>query len=104
MSEPMASYLRFVIASESDRDAFEEDLKEMLERAATMPGYRWAEMGRDIWDDRKHFVLSEWDSFDHMKAWENHVEHGKVMDRWPDEKWGEPFTHRRYVPWKKPGA
>jgi heme-degrading monooxygenase HmoA len=104
VADTLLSYLKFVLASETDRDAFEEDLKQMLERAVTQPGYKWAEMGRDIWDDRKHIVLSEWETFEDMKAWENNTEHGKVMDRWPDEKYAEPFRHRRFVPWKKPEA
>jgi heme-degrading monooxygenase HmoA len=61
-------------------------------------------MGCDIRDDRKYIVLSEWETFEQMKAWEHHVEHEKVMDRWPDEKWAEPFAHKRYVAWKKPEA
>lgn len=97
----ITSYLRFFLASEADRENFEEDLKEMLERAMNAPGFQRAEAGRDVWEDRKYIVVSQWDSFEEMKAWEHSAHHEAVMDRWPDERWAEPFEHKRFVDWKK---
>jgi heme-degrading monooxygenase HmoA len=97
----VTSYLRFFLASEADRDPFEDDLKEMLERAMRAPGYVTAEAGRDPWEDRKYLVVSEWETIEHLKAWEHSEHHERVMSRWPDERWAEPFRHVRLAPWRK---
>ena len=95
------SYLRFVLAPDADRAAFEEDLKEMMERAVGQPGYKWAELGRDPWNDRKYVVVSEWDEVGQVRAFEHHPEHEAIIRRW-ESRYEEEFVHRRFVPWVRP--
>ncbi len=98
---PILSYLLFVLASGADREAFERDLQGMLELAKSQPGYRWTEMGRDPFDPRRYVIVSEWDTVDQVRAWEHHLDHEVVIERWED-RYAEPFVHRRFVPWIRP--
>ncbi|MEX0832909.1 MAG: antibiotic biosynthesis monooxygenase family protein [Actinomycetota bacterium] len=99
----LMSYLRFVLAEGADRESFEEDLRTMLERATSQPGFQWAEIGRDPWDDRRFVVVSEWDDVENVRAWEHHPEHEAVIDRW-DKQYQDEAVHRRFVPWIRPEA
>ena len=89
------SYLRCFLASEADRDDFEEELKELMEVALVTAGCRWIEMGRDIWDDRKHMLVAEWDDDASLDAFEAGESFQKFRDHWPDERWAEPLEVRR---------
>lgn len=100
---PVLSYLRFALASEEDRAAFEADLEAMHRLAATQPGFRWAEVARSLADPRVYVVVSLWDEVEQVRAWEHLPEHEEVMGRWED-RYGEPFVHQRYVPWVRPSA
>jgi len=95
------SYLRFVLREDTDRADFERDLAAMKELEARQPGFRWAEVGRDPWDERTYVAVSEWDDVDQVRAFEHHAEHEAVMDRW-DARYAETFVHRRFVPWVRP--
>jgi heme-degrading monooxygenase HmoA len=100
---PILSYLRFVLASEADREAFEGDLRAMLTLARTQPGFRWAEAARSISDPRTFVVVSLWEEVEQVRAWEHHPDHEAIMARW-EGRYGEPFLHQRYVPWVRPPA
>jgi heme-degrading monooxygenase HmoA len=95
------SYLRFVLDEHADRAEFECDLASVKELGERQPGFRWAEVGRDPWDDRTYVVVSEWDEVDQVRAFEHHPEHEAVMKRW-DPNYAEEFVHRRFVPWIRP--
>ncbi|HXF57136.1 MAG TPA: antibiotic biosynthesis monooxygenase [Actinomycetota bacterium] len=100
---PILSYLRFALASEADREAFEADLEAMRRLAATQPGFRWAEVARSLADPRVYVVVSLWDEVEQVRAWEHHPEHEEVIRRWED-RYEKPFVHQRYVPWLRPSA
>lgn len=89
------TYLRCFLASEADRDDLQDELKELMELAMVQPGCTWMELGRDVWDDRKHMLLAEWaddaaaDAFESQEAFQGFMRH------WPDERWAEPLELRR---------
>jgi len=95
------SLLRFVLSDASDREAFEADLESMRRLEAEQPGFRRAEIGRDPRDERRYVLVSEWDDVEHVRAFEHHPEHEAIMRRWED-RYAEPFEHRRFVPWVRP--
>ncbi|MGH2681767.1 MAG: antibiotic biosynthesis monooxygenase family protein [Actinomycetota bacterium] len=98
---PILSYLRFVLADEADRATFEQDLFDMLRLAMSQPGYRWAEVTRSVTGEAVYVVVSEWDEVEQVRAWEHHPRHEEVIERW-EERYREPFVHRRFVPWTRP--
>lgn len=95
------SYLRFALADGADREAFEKDLDDMLRLSREQPGFRGAEVARSTADDRVWIVVSEWDDVEQVRAWEHHPDHEVVIKRW-EERYREPFEHRRFVPWERP--
>ena len=97
------SYLRFALTDLADREPFERDLHEMMRLSREQPGFRWAEMARGLEDDLVYVVVSEWDEVDQVRAWEHHPEHEVVIERWED-RYRDPFVHRRFVPWVRPPA
>jgi len=97
------AYLRFSLAPEADLEAFHRDLRAVRELAARQPGHRWSEVGRDPEDGRVFVVVSEWDDVEQVRAFEHHPEHEAVMRRW-ESRYAEPFVHRRFVPWTRPGT
>ena len=95
------SYLKFSLAPDADRQAFERDMHAMFELAASQPGYRWAEMGPSMTDPQVYLVVSEWDDVEQVRAWEHIEEHEGVMEKW-EPAYAEPLVHRRFEPWQRP--
>jgi heme-degrading monooxygenase HmoA len=95
------SYLRFALADEADRAAFEHDLDEMLRLAISQLGFQWSEVTRSLTDGVVYVVVSEWDEVEQVRAWEHHPDHEEVIERWA-QRYREPFVHRRFVPWIRP--
>jgi heme-degrading monooxygenase HmoA len=95
------SYLKFSLAPDTDREAFERDMHAMFELAASQPGYQWAEMGPSMTDPHVYLVVSEWDDVEQVRAWEHHEEHTGVIERW-EPHYREALLHRRFVPWIRP--
>lgn len=89
------SYLRCFLASEADRDDLEEGLKEVMDHASSAEGFVWIEMGRDISDDRKHMVVSEWSDAAALERFEQGEAFRRFLGQWPDERWAEPLELRR---------
>jgi heme-degrading monooxygenase HmoA len=98
---PILSYLRFALSVEADRTAFEKDLEDVAGLAVSQPGFRWAEVTRSVDDETVYVVVSEWDDVEQVRAWEHIEEHEGVMARW-EQRYREPFVHRRFVPWVRP--
>jgi heme-degrading monooxygenase HmoA len=98
---PILSYLRFALADEADRAAFEQDLDEMLRLATSQPGFQWSEVTRSLTDGVVYVVVSEWDEVEQVRAWEHHPDHEEVIERWA-QRYRESFVHRRFVPWIRP--
>ena len=95
------SLLQFFV-KENDREAFERDMEELYELAKKQPGYMWAHYGRSHVDGR-WFVISEWESYEQMKAWEHETRHEELMD--VNEKRyesGRDMENRKLIPWYRP--
>ena len=97
----LLSYLRFSLAPEADLPEFEEDMHAMLGLAQKQAGFQWAEMGPSMTDDHVYIVVSEWNDVEDARAWEHVEEHTGLMQKW-EPLYGEPFLHRRFVPWQRP--
>jgi heme-degrading monooxygenase HmoA len=97
------SLLQFFVR-ESEKDAFQADMEEMYELAQKQPGYLWGHYGRSMVDGR-WFVVSEWTSYEEMKAWEHEARHEEVGDiNGARYEFGRDMQNRKFVPWYKPGA
>lgn len=95
------SILQFFVR-DSEREAFEQDMDEMYELAQKQPGYLWSHWGRSQIDGR-YFVISEWETYDQMKAWEHEARHEQVGDE--NEKRyesGRGMENRKFIPWYRP--
>lgn len=97
------SVLQFFV-KEPEQPAFERDMEEMYERARKQPGYIWGHFGRSMVDGR-WFVISEWESYQHMKDWEHEARHEEVGElNKPRYHPGRDMQNRKFIPWYKPGA
>lgn len=97
------SVLQFFV-KETETGAYEKDVEEMYELAQKQPGYIWAHYGRSMVDGR-YFVISEWDSYEQMHAWEDEPRHQEVMEaNDPRYEPGRDMQNRKFIPWYKPGA
>lgn len=97
------SMLQFFV-KESETDAFLHDMEEMYELVRKQPGYLWGHYGRSMVDGR-FLVVSEWQTYDEMKAWEHEARHEEVGDiNEPRYEAGRDMQNRKFVPWYKPGA
>lgn len=95
------SLLQFFVR-EVEQDAFAADMEEMYELARKQPGYLWGHYGRSMVDGR-WFVVSEWASYEEMKAWEHEARHEEVGDA--NEARYEPgrdMENRKFIPWYRP--
>jgi heme-degrading monooxygenase HmoA len=97
------SVLQFFVKESSTAD-FEQLMEEMYESAQKQPGYIWGHYGRSMVDGR-YFVISEWESREEMKAWEDEERHKAVGE---DVKTyyeaGRDMQNRKFIPWYKPTA
>ncbi len=85
-------------------EGFEKLLDEMYELAQRQPGYLWGHFGRSMVDGR-YFVISEWESYEDMKAWEHEERHEAVGEGAKTfYEMGRDMQNRKFVPWYKPGA
>jgi heme-degrading monooxygenase HmoA len=95
------SILQFFV-KEADQGDFEQDMDAMYELAKKQPGYMWGHYGRSHVDGR-WFVISEWESYDEMKAWEHEQTHEEIGDI--NETRYEPgrdMENRKFIPWYRP--
>jgi heme-degrading monooxygenase HmoA len=95
------SILQFFV-KEPDQAQFEQDLDAMYELGKKQPGYIWAHYGRSMIDGR-YFVISEWESYEQMKAWEHEPTHEALGDAWePRYEAGRDMENRKLIPWYRP--
>jgi len=95
------SILQFFV-KESDQADFEQDLDAMYELGKKQPGYIWAHYGRSMIDGR-YFVISEWESYEQMKAWEHEETHEALGDAWESRYLaGHDMENRKLIPWYRP--
>lgn len=95
------SLLQFFVR-ENEIDAFEQDMDVVMELAKKQPGYLWAHWGRSSVDGR-YFVLSEWESYDEMKAFEHESAHEDLQEI--NEKRyvpGRDMENRKFLAWYRP--
>ena len=97
------SVLQFFVKEDSTED-FERLMEEMYESAQKQPGFLWGNYGRSHVDGR-WFVISEWDSREHIKAWEDEERHVAVgEDAKTYYEAGRDMQNRKWIAWYKPGS
>ena len=102
-SSTWLSVLQFFVKEGTEPD-FEQLMEEMYEAAQKQPGYLWGHYGRSHVDGR-WFVISEWQTKEHMKAWEDEERHAAVGDEAQAHYHaGRDMQNRKFIPWYKPGA
>jgi heme-degrading monooxygenase HmoA len=95
------SILQFFV-KEGDESDFEQDLDAMYELGKKQPGFMWAHYGRSMIDGR-YFVISEWESYEQMKAWEHEETHEALGDAWESRYMaGRDMENRKFIPWYRP--
>jgi heme-degrading monooxygenase HmoA len=95
------SILQFFV-KDGDQADFEKDLDAMYELGKKQPGYIWAHYGRSMIDGR-YFVISEWESYEQMKAWEHEETHEALGDAWETRyEAGRDMENRKLIPWYRP--
>jgi heme-degrading monooxygenase HmoA len=95
------SVLQFFV-KEAEIEAFERDMVEMDQLAKKQPGYLWSHYGRSMVDGR-YFVISEWSSYEQMKAWEHEARHEAVGDSNESRyEVGRDMENRKFIPWYRP--
>jgi heme-degrading monooxygenase HmoA len=95
------SVLQFFV-KEAKIETFERDMAEMDELAREQPGYLWSHYGRSMVDGR-YFVISEWGSYEAMKAWEHEARHEAVGDQNEGRyEAGRDMENRKFIPWYRP--
>ena len=97
------SVLQFFVKDRATTE-FEALMEEMYESAQKQPGYIWGHFGRSMVDGR-YLVISEWESYEDMKAWEHEERHEGVGEE--AKAYYEPgreMQNRKFLPWYKPGA
>lgn len=95
------SILQFFVR-ESEQPLFTSDMDDMYELAQKQPGYMWAHYGRSAVDGR-WFVISEWETYEQMKAWEHEETHeaiGEVNEARYEA--GRDMENRKFIPWYRP--
>ena len=92
----VVSYLRLPIKQEYVAE-FERDMDEMLALVKDQPGFYRAEVLRARDDLDTFVILSEWESRDHIKAWEHSPRHEEIMKLYEDH-YREKFRTRKYTP------
>ena len=97
---PILSYLKLSIRDE-DTAAFERDLEEMLKLAPRQPGFESQEVYQLRGEPSTYLVLSQWESVDHLRAWEHSPKHEEVIRR-NEPRFRQSEVHQRYVPWQRP--
>ena len=93
---PILSYLKLPIP-EADREKFVSDFEALWELARQQPGFISAEHLRTTEGREAYVVISEWETVEHIRAWERESAHKAVIDSYKEE-----LVHRRYVPWQRP--
>lgn len=94
------SYLKLSVRPEVKVE-FERDLEEMLTLAPQQPGFEGVEVFQLRDDADTYLVLSQWESIDHLRAWEHSPRHDEVLKK-HNPRLRQPEEHRRYVPWQRP--
>ena len=90
------SYLRLPVKQEHLSE-FERDLDEMLNLVKSAPGFHRVEVLRLRDDPGTFVILSEWESRDHIRAWEHSPPHEEIMKRY-DDRYREEVRTRKYTP------
>lgn len=104
--EPDSTWLSVLqfFTKEGKESDFGELMEEMYEAAQKQPGYIWGHYGRSMVDGR-WFVISEWETKDDMKAWEDEERHVAVGDEAAAfYEAGRDMQNRKFIPWYKPGS
>jgi heme-degrading monooxygenase HmoA len=97
------SVLQFFV-KDPDTGPFESDMEEMYELARKQPGFIYGQYARSMVDGR-YLVISEWESYQALKDWEDEEQHQGVMERnEPRYESGRDMQNRKFIPWYKPGA
>lgn len=92
------SVLQFFVR-EGEETRFEEDMDEAYELARKQPGYLWGHYGRSMVDGR-YFVISEWQTYEEMKAFEHEARHEQIQDE-SEKRYapGRDAENRKFVAW-----
>lgn len=91
---PVISYLKLRLPAEG-REAFQRDFEALLRLVTGQPGFLQAEVLRPAEGPEAYVVISEWETVEHIRAWERAPEHKAVIDGYKEE-----LVHRRFVPWQ----
>jgi heme-degrading monooxygenase HmoA len=89
------SYLRMEM-DPGQIEAYEEDLREMIELARKAPGFLGVEVFRARNEPNVYLVLSEWESHDAMRSFLMLPRHVEII-RGYKRSYGEGFERRRYA-------
>lgn len=95
------SVIQFFVR-DGEAETFERDMEEAYELAKKQPGYRWGHYGRSMVDGR-YFVISEWDTYETMKAFEHEARHEEIQDA-SEKRYvtGRDAENRKFVAWYRP--
>lgn len=95
------SVIQFFVR-DADAEGFERDMEEAYELARKQPGFLWAHYGRSMIDGR-YFVVSEWGTYEEMKAFEHEARHEEIQEA-NETRYhpGRDAENRKFVAWYRP--
>ena len=96
---PVLVYLRLPMKKDAFPE-FQKHLDEMMELAEKQPGFISAEVFQLQGDETDFLILSEWESREQSNAFEHHMEHEDIMDKYEDS-YNHTWVKKRYVPLEK---